>query len=166
MKKHVLFFCVMLIALNATWAATRRVGFTATVQPVNGLDYGNFQAAQDASANGDTIQLYPGSNGGVNYTGTINKQLVIIGPGYFTNTYYVSGQNIPNTGLQNLPGNISSCSFSIDLGSAGTVIQGLNNITVTTVGGSVDIDGATSYVMNTSLESAQVLFNGTEYLLF
>lgn len=41
-----------------------------------------------------------------------------------------------------------------------------NNITVTTVGGIVDIDGATTFVMNSAYESIQLLFNGTEYLVF
>jgi hypothetical protein len=42
----------------------------------------------------------------------------------------------------------------------------LHNITVTTVGGTVNIDSATTYVMNSSFEAAQFLFNGTEYLIF
>lgn len=41
-----------------------------------------------------------------------------------------------------------------------------NNITVTTVGGVVLIDGATSYVMNTQYSSIQVLFDGTTYQIF
>lgn len=41
-----------------------------------------------------------------------------------------------------------------------------NNITVTTVGGVVTIDGSTSVVMNTAFESISVLFNGTSYLIF
>lgn len=41
-----------------------------------------------------------------------------------------------------------------------------HNITVTTVGGVVTIDGATTFVMNTALEAAQVLFNGSAYLIF
>lgn len=41
-----------------------------------------------------------------------------------------------------------------------------NNITVTTVGGTVLIDGATTEVMNTTFESLQFLFNGTKYLIF
>lgn len=40
------------------------------------------------------------------------------------------------------------------------------NITVTTVGGAVDIDGATSFIMNTNYESAQFIFNGTSYEIF
>lgn len=42
----------------------------------------------------------------------------------------------------------------------------LRNITVTTVGGTVLIENATAFIMNTSLEAIQVLFNGTKYLVF
>lgn len=41
-----------------------------------------------------------------------------------------------------------------------------NNITVTTVGGAVTIDGSTSYVMKTNYQSIQVIFNGTSYEVF
>ena len=41
-----------------------------------------------------------------------------------------------------------------------------NNITVTTAGGVVTIDGATTFVMNTAYESANFLFNGTSYEVF
>ena len=41
-----------------------------------------------------------------------------------------------------------------------------NNITVTTVGGVVTIDGATSVVMNSDYQSLSVIFNGTAYLIF
>lgn len=42
----------------------------------------------------------------------------------------------------------------------------LNSITVTTVGGVVLIDGATSFVMNTAYQAIQVIFNGTFYEVF
>lgn len=42
----------------------------------------------------------------------------------------------------------------------------VNNITVTTVGGVVNIDGAATFVMNTIFESIQVIFNGTAYEIF
>ncbi len=42
----------------------------------------------------------------------------------------------------------------------------INNITVTTAGGTVLIDGETTCVMNSSFESLQFLFDGTEYLIF
>ncbi len=41
-----------------------------------------------------------------------------------------------------------------------------NNITITTVGGVVLIDNAATFVMNSAFESVQVLFDGTEYLVF
>jgi hypothetical protein len=42
----------------------------------------------------------------------------------------------------------------------------LNNITVTTVGGVVLIDGAVSYTMNTDYASINVLFDGVRYQIF
>ena len=41
-----------------------------------------------------------------------------------------------------------------------------NNITVTTVGGVVNIDGATTFVMNTAYEAAQFVFTGVVYEIF
>jgi len=38
-----------------------------------------------------------------------------------------------------------------------------SNITATTVGGAVTIDGATTFVMNTAYESVNVIFNGASY---
>lgn len=45
-------------------------------------------------------------------------------------------------------------------------VAATDNIIVTTVSGTVDIDAATSFVMNTGFEAIQLLFNGTEYLVF
>lgn len=47
-----------------------------------------------------------------------------------------------------------------------TATAGTNAITVTTVGGAVNIDGATSYTMNVNYQSIQVIFNGTSYEVF
>lgn len=41
-----------------------------------------------------------------------------------------------------------------------------NNITVTTVGGAVLIDGATTFVMNTQYESVNVIFTGSAYEVY
>lgn len=46
-------------------------------------------------------------------------------------------------------------------GSAAT-----HNITVTTVGGAVNIDGATTFVMNTNFEAIQVIGNSVSYEVF
>jgi hypothetical protein len=133
MKQIFMLLLLYFAVVSTVEAKLRRVGFIATIMPVNGLDYGNFQAAHDASAAGDTIQLYPNTTGLVTYSGTISKPVVVIGPGYFTNSYYMTGAEKANTGLQNLAGNISSCTFTIDLGSAGAIIQGLNNVNINTI---------------------------------
>ncbi|MFY7963600.1 MAG: hypothetical protein ACOVO1_01780 [Chitinophagaceae bacterium] len=132
MKIKIVPLLIFLFAFFQAHSTIRRVEYTATIQAVNNLDYVNFQAAHDASANGDTIQLYPGVSGTINYTGTISKPLVILGVGYYTNSYYLSGTEIANANLQNLVGLINSCNFVVNLGSAGTIFQGLNNLTVTT----------------------------------
>lgn len=41
-----------------------------------------------------------------------------------------------------------------------------SNITITTVGGAVNIDGATTFVMNTAYQSVELIFNGVSYELF
>jgi len=41
-----------------------------------------------------------------------------------------------------------------------------NNITVTTVGGAVNIDSSTSFVMNTAYESINIIGNGTTYEVY
>ena len=46
-------------------------------------------------------------------------------------------------------------------GSAAT-----NNITITTPGGTVTIDGSTTFVMNTAYESVDVIFNGSNYEIY
>lgn len=132
MRKCFMLLLLYLAVLATADARVRRVGFIATINPINGTDYYNFQAAHDASLAGDTIQLYPNTLGTAAYSGTISKPLVITGPGYFTNSYYLSGSEIGNSNLQNLAGSISSCSFTIELGSAGSIFQGLNNVTLST----------------------------------
>lgn len=41
-----------------------------------------------------------------------------------------------------------------------------NNITLTTVGGAVNIDGATTFVMNTQYEALNIIGNNTSYELY
>lgn len=41
-----------------------------------------------------------------------------------------------------------------------------NNITVTTVGGAVNIDGAATYTMNSNYQAIQLIFNGTSYNIY
>jgi len=41
-----------------------------------------------------------------------------------------------------------------------------NNITITTTGGAVLIDGATTFVMNTDYEAVSLVWNGTSYSVY
>jgi hypothetical protein len=41
-----------------------------------------------------------------------------------------------------------------------------SNISITTVGGSVTIDGQTTYTMSTNYQSINVIFDGTNYEVF
>ncbi|MCW3111600.1 MAG: right-handed parallel beta-helix repeat-containing protein [Segetibacter sp.] len=139
MKRSIftLFVLTLLVIMQTNAFATiRRVGFTQSLSPVNGLDYTSFQAAHDAAVNGDTIQLYPtnGGSGYNQYNGSIIKRLIILGPGYYynNNTLTTPGGSIPNGGLQLLPGSIYSNNFTIGVGSAGTIFQGINYLGVTT----------------------------------
>lgn len=126
------FSCLFSLQFNS-YATIRRVGFVNAVSPVNGLDYISFQAAHDASANGDTIQLYPSIiNPGNSFYGNINKRLIILGPGFYYNTYNLPGAGIINAGLQILPGGLYANNFTIGTGSAGTKFQGINGLSLST----------------------------------
>ena len=57
MIKRSIILLILFSVLTDSYATIRRVGFTATIQPVNGLDYLNFQIAHDQSVDGDTIQI-------------------------------------------------------------------------------------------------------------
>ncbi len=63
--------------------------------------------------------------------------------------------------LPNAPTTGRSFTIKDKVGLAGT-----SNITVTTVGGAVTIDGATSFVMNTAYQAANFIFNATSYEVY
>jgi hypothetical protein len=133
MTKQVTFLLLFLLVVSTVSATIRRVGYGAPIPAVTGLDYLSFQAAYEASNNFDTIQLYASTNGSVSYSGTISKPIVILGPGYFTNSFYLTGTQVPNANLTNMAGSMASCTFTIDLGSAGTIIKGLNNLSINVI---------------------------------
>jgi hypothetical protein len=63
--------------------------------------------------------------------------------------------------LPNAPATGRVYTIKDSTGSAAT-----HNITVTTVGGTVTIDGSTSFVMNTAYEAINVLFDGVSYQIY
>lgn len=127
------FISSLLLVATSSNATIRRVGFTASTSPVNGLDYATFQLAHDAANTGDTLQLYP-STASTSYSAILNKKLVILGAGYFYNSYTspTPTTDLLNTGLQNLAGGVGGVSITIGVGSSGTYIAGFNGLSVTT----------------------------------
>lgn len=138
MKKILPFLCslALLLMMLPASATIRRVGFIQTITPVPNYDYKTFQAAHDASSPGDTIQFATTTRDHPTYSGTINKPLVLIGTGYNYNSYATFGQpdypSLFNTGLQTLPGKFAGFNFTVGVGSAGTIFQGLHSLNVTT----------------------------------
>lgn len=63
--------------------------------------------------------------------------------------------------LPNAPTNYTTYIIKDKVGLAAT-----SNITITTVGGTVTIDGVTSFAMNTAYQSVNVLFDGSNFQVF
>lgn len=161
------FYLILIVLMALQWqqaqATIRRVGFLGSITLVDGIDYSTFQGAHDAAGIGDTIQIYPGTTGnGTGYTGTITKRIIIMGPGYWYNSYNQPGSGIPNTNLQALPGNNYGNTFTLGSGSNGTSFMGLyyTNIYVTTTTDSIkDILVTRCRELSLSLNNYGVLHN-------
>jgi len=81
-----------------------------------------------------------------------------------TSDYYLSCDVSMGVLVLDLPDAPTTGSVWIVKDSTGSALT--NNITVTTTGGVVTIDGSTTFVMNTNYEAANFLFNGTSYEVF
>lgn len=96
-----------------------------------------------------------------NYTAVVNSQspYTVLSTDYYIGANVTSG--VITLRLPNAPttGRIFVVKDSVGLSAT-------SNITITTVGGAVNIDGATSYVMNTNYQALQLIFNGTSYELY
>jgi len=109
MKKLFLLSAAAIFVSSFSYAEIRRVGYAG--QPRAGVDYANFNDAQTASSNGDTIQVY-----GNTVNGSVSKRLVIMGFGYNLDV---------NTGLQALTSDApSGVSIGFIAGSDSSVIEG------------------------------------------
>lgn len=112
------------------------------------------------SASGSTVTISATGTSTLNYTSVTTSPYVVSATdddflGVTTSSINITIQlpNAPTTGR----------SYTIKDATGDAVAH---NITVTTVGGSVLIDGATSYIMNSEYEAASFLFNGTSYLIY
>lgn len=95
----------------------------------------------------------------LNYISTSTTPYVVAATDYYVSMDASGGAKQVN--LPNAPTTNRMFVIKDQKGNAGT-----NNITVTTVGGIVNIDGATTFVMNTNRQAISLVFNGTSYEIF
>ena len=112
MKKAIA-FCLLMTALIFTHSVEAKILRVAYSGPaVAGVDYSNVQAAVNAAAVDDTIQLYQNASVG---SATVNKRLVFLGFGYRLEF---------NPALQALPSAGNYVDLNFVGGSEGSVVQG------------------------------------------
>lgn len=113
-------------------------------------------------ANGaGTIDLTVSGGEGLNFTSVNNaaSPYTVLSTDYFLGCQTSTG--VISILLPNAPATGRAFVIKDSTGNAST-----NNITVTTVGGVVLIDAATSYTISVNYESINVLFDGTKYEVF
>lgn len=113
MKKSFLLL-VFLVSVSTLQATIRRVNNNPGVTLVSNLVFATFFNAHTAAVDGDTIYIEPSD---INYGNiSVNKKLVIIGPGYLLNKN-------PNTPFDKRPARVSQ--VSCGTGSLGSRIYGI-----------------------------------------
>lgn len=139
------------------------VGSVASVVAISGDHLGSTTITAgtgiSVSAGANTITIAATGTTNINFTSVSTSPYVV---GATDDFLGVTTSSIPITiQLPNAPATGRVYYIKDRTGNAAT-----NNITVTTVGGSVTIDGVTSYVMNTAYSSISILFDGTSYEVF
>ncbi len=122
----------------------------ATITAGTGVSISNGAGSITISATGTST---------FNYTSVTTTPYVVASTDYYlgvTTTVLAITIQLPNA-----PATGRSYIIKDSTGLAAT-----NNVTVTTVGGAVTIDGATTFVMNTAYQSVEVIFNGVSYEVF
>lgn len=115
-------------------------------------------AGQYLGTNGAGVLSFSSPNDSLTYTAVNSTPYVVLSTDQFL------GVNTGTAKTVQLPNAPSTGRVFVIKDATGTA--NANNITVTTVGGVVNIDGATTYAINQNYASIQVLFNGTSYLVF
>ncbi len=152
---------------------TTGAGDTVTIDVSGTTDHavqvGNGVGALNSLALGTAGQVLTSNGAGsdpsfqdaslVIYTNVNTTPYVVTATDYYLSVDASGG--VITVQLPNAPTNFRTFIVKDRTGSAGA-----NNITVTTVGGAVNIDGATTFVMNTNYESINLLFNGTTYEIY
>jgi hypothetical protein len=113
------------------------------------------------SGSGSTLTIVGSGESLIDITSLVGSGNTYI---VLTSDYYLSCDVSGGTIQLNLPNSPTTGKVWVAKDSGGDAST--NNITVTTPGGVVLIDGSTTFVMNTDYESAQFVFNGTSYEVF
>jgi hypothetical protein len=147
--------------ITSTTAYAPIAGGTTSTGPFQAITTGLSTAGYVLTSNGASALPSFQASG----TALLAYTAVSSGPYTVLSTDYYLGVTVSSTGisilLPNAPSTGRSYVVKDTAGGAAT-----HNITVTTVGGSVNIDGSTSFVMNTNYESVELIFNGTAYEIF
>ncbi len=168
--------------VGASESATIRIGTNAThtntyIAGIDGVNVGSVaKVLTMASDHIGTASIVAGT--GVTVTAGANT--ITIAATGTTSLTYTNVNTTPYVVLatdEYLSVDTSALAITIQLPNAATLgrvfiikdrsgAAATRNITVTTVGGAVNIDGATSFVMNTNFQSIQVIGNGSTYEVF
>lgn len=103
----------------------------------------------------------------INLTGILLSYVNVVGPAAYVvsaSDYYISCDStlgLITVKLPNSPTLYDTFAIKDRTGTSDTI-----NITVTTVGGAILIDGSTSYIFDEKYESIEVIFNGTSYEIY
>jgi hypothetical protein len=112
--KKIFLLCVIFIAVGNIYSVYAKI-WRVNNNPGIVANFTTLQGAHDGAASGDTIHLEGSPN---NYGSlTCNKKLFIVGPGFYLGE---------NPGTQALQQSAQVGGFTLNAGSAGTVISGLD----------------------------------------
>ena len=139
------------------------VGSVASVVAISGDKLGSATITAGTgitiTPTANTITIASTGGSGATFTSVTTSPYTVLSTDYFLG---VTTSSIPITiRLPNAPATATIYIIKDSTGNAAT-----NNITLTTVGGSVTIDGQTSITMNVAYASLSVLFDGTSYEIF
>lgn len=111
------------------------------------------------SGAGNTVTINASADLEKNYTSVNTSPYVVLAADEYIGVDSSGGAIQIN--LPNAPSTGRVYTIKDSTGSAASF-----NITVTTVGGSVNIDGATTFVMNTAYQAVNLIFSGTAYEIY
>ena len=157
---------------QAIYSDNMSIGYSSSNPPSNGMIVaGMVSIGADSSTElfnvGTSNQFTVDSSGGINMGSfqVVNQVLVSSTPYVVLDTdFYISVDSSGGARTVQLPNSPTSKRIFVVKDSSGS--SGTHNITITTVGGTVLIDGSTTFALNSAYESAQLIFNGTSYEVY